>query len=118
MSAITDPLERQIQAYIEMSPSDIVLTREGSTSDGAGGSIGTTPTTVTVHCRVIGVRQPTRRVTSDGREVSIERALVALPGANIQVADMATVDGRLMEVVTVSDRAPWRTFAEMVSRSG
>ena len=105
------------QMFIDANANSFVLTRTGRTSDGAGGFLpGSTTTLSAQTMRLVGLSQlsaSAERVSTDGHIVRATFALIALPSADVAVGDTFTFEGKVHEVLFVSTHPEWRKRAEV-----
>jgi len=113
----SDLHERQTLAFIDQSPTHLVLRRKTKVSDGAGGVMVSTETALDPQrCRVVGQKVAASRVSEDGRQVPVDRAVVGLPTLDIKVGDTFTDGDSEYEILTVHDKPTWRTIGWAVRR--
>jgi hypothetical protein len=109
--------ERQIRAFIDRKPFEVVLSRESRIDDGAGGSIPDSPTELLPQeVRIVGVPRPRTVVTQDGREVQIDKAIIGLPDLDVQLGDTAPLSDGNYEVVDIDRNLDYRVVAGVTSR--
>lgn len=113
-----DTLRRaQTEALINMKPADVVLTRYTWLSDGAGGRTKGPATPLPAQrMRLVPsstvLQEAPARVTSDGRTVTPNWLLIALPECDIHEFDTCVVLGHKLEIVYVSTSPTERRVAE------
>lgn len=102
----TDTMVKQTLRFIEENPADITFTRRTKVPDGAGGYT-TTDAPLPDPQQVRVVQQPANaqveRRNQAGEVVRPALNIIALPDANIEIADTFTWQGRLVEVVWITD---------------
>lgn len=105
------------QMFIDANPSDITLTRTPMVSDGAGGKVAGTPSTLDPQVmRLVGLNNRAAsqtRITFDGETVVPTFALIAPPSADMQAGDQFMFEGKLHEVVFVNTHPEWRKQGEV-----
>ena len=107
----------QTREYIDRASLRLKFRRSVRTDDGAGGTRTAPPVDLDPQrVRVVGLRTPRTAVSPEGRTVTVDKAVVGLPGMDVKVGDYFTYVGRNYQVVTVSEDPGWRTVAEASSR--
>jgi len=104
---------RQTRHLIDNQPEVISISRIELSDDGAGGQAAGEPTALEPQTvRIIGILGTPRRMTSDGREVIVNKSVLGMPDLDIAVGDTFPLAGYDYEVVMVSREPTWRTIAE------
>ena len=104
---------RQTRAFIDVSPSDVVLFRSEKVPDNSGGVRRTSEERVVLHdVRVVGFRTLRPTTTADGREVVIEKAIVSMPETDVQIGDQFDWNDQRYEILVVNDQPDWHLIAE------
>lgn len=117
MSTETDLATLQTDAFIKVSPVDLVFRRKTKVSDGKGGTKSAAETDVDAQTvRVVGVSNGRPPITIDGRQLTINKNVVGMPGLDIELGDLFEYEDRLFEVVTVERDPSWRVVAGAVRR--
>jgi len=109
--------EKQTEAFIDASPSDLVLKRKVFQDDGAGGvRLVNEPDLSPQKVRVVGLRTPRPRITSDGKTILIEKEVVGMPNLDVEIGDTFSFMSKKYEVINVNRSPMWRILAEASSR--
>ena len=108
----------QTRAFIDANPVDLVLRRKVDTPDGVGGTLKSAPALdlYTQTVRVVGQRRPLTRITSDGRQVEVDKSVVGTVDFDVEIGDEFTHLGNDYEIINIQDQPVWRKTAEAVRR--
>jgi hypothetical protein len=109
------------QWFINENPDDIVIQRRTRVPDGEGGFTFSAPTLLPSQVmRKVqrgNISDVVQMVNSAGQVVIPSYILIAMPDADIQVFDLFTLDGRLHEVMAITNRPRWRIQAEIYAHA-
>lgn len=104
-------------SFIDRNPFYVSFTRLTMVPDGAGGKVQSGPTTLDAQkVRLVGQPRPGTIVTTEGRQVVVDLALVGMPDLDVELEDEFTVAGRKYEVVNIDDQPSWRVIVQAVRR--
>lgn len=109
--------EAQTQRFVDENSRLIELYRSVLSPDGAGGFTRSAPVKVNAQSlRVVGLRNARPITTPDGTQDIIEKNLVGMPGADIQIGDTFEHNGSMYEVLDVNTDPGWSVVAGVRKR--
>lgn len=116
MPMVSDLHKAQTERFIYENTHYVILRRFTRVPDGAGGMMpGVEEVLDPQEVRVVHQVRPTPRVTADGRDVLVDKAVVGLDTFDVEIGDTFTFTDQKYEVINVRLEPFWhRTVAEAI----